>query len=149
MSFFILFTVPFKKIVLPVKTHWNSLAMCIESVVQMKGPLRAIAINDLGNDFHDLIPSDRQFDVLQALLKPLLMIKQTSERLSADQPSLHIALASLINIGTLSRDPSFGGRHMAVLDFIKTFEEELLKCLPDYGREVREVRILFFSYVVI
>jgi hypothetical protein len=80
--------------------------MCVDSVVKIRVTLRTLAAEP-GHDLHDVIPTKRQFDVLQELLRPLLMIKDSSERLSADTPSLHIVMCILMNIMTLSHDEDF------------------------------------------
>ncbi len=103
----------------------------------MKATLR-ILIGEPGHDFHNIIPTDREFKVLEELLVPLLLIKSTSERLSADRPSLHIVLCCLMNILTLSTEDDFGTKSTACQTFIKRFEEEMEKRLPDYGRSQLE-----------
>jgi hAT family C-terminal dimerisation region len=131
------FTEIYRRIVQPVKTRWNSLAMCIDSVVKMKATFR-ILIGEPGHDLHNIIPTDREFKVLEELLSPLLLIKSTSECLSADRPSLHIVLCCLMNILTMSAEDDFGTKSTACQTFIKRFEEEMEKRLPDYGRSERE-----------
>jgi len=111
--------------------------MCVESVVKMRTTLRALAA-ETGHEMHDIIPTDRQFDVLDDLLKPLMLIKETSERLSADKPSLHIVLLALFNILTLSLEEDFNTSTDSRKAFVLTFEKEFLKRLPNYGRSVRE-----------
>ena len=127
------FTETYRRIVQPVKTRWNSLAMCIDSVVKMKGTLR-ILIGEAGHDLHNVIPTDREFKVLEELLTPLMAIKSTSERLSSDKPSLHIVLCCLFNILTMSSDDDFNTKSSACQTFITKFEEEMHKRVKDYGR---------------
>lgn len=136
-SFLLLSLAEYRRIVAPVPTRWNSLAMCIESVVKMRVTFRALAA-ETGHDMHEMIPSDRQFDVLENLLQPLNLIKGTSERFSAEKPSMHIVLLSLFNILTMSLEPTFAEESQARQDFVKAFEKEFLKRIPDYGRSVRE-----------
>jgi hypothetical protein len=95
-----------RRIITPVPTCWNSLAVCLRSIVELKVTLQALAA-DTGHDMHDLIPTEREFKDLQRLLQPLLLVKQTSERLSADKPSLHIVMCGLFSIMTMSREPRF------------------------------------------
>jgi len=111
--------------------------MCIDSVVKMKTTLR-ILNGDTDHDMHNIIPTDREFKVLEELLIPLMLIKSTSERLSADKPSLHIVLCCLFNILTLSTEDDFGTKSTACQTFIKRFEEEMEKRIPDFGRTERE-----------
>ena len=111
--------------------------MCIDSVVKMKTTLR-ILNGDTDHDMHNIIPTDREFKVLEELLIPLMLIKSTSERLSADKPSLHIVLCCLMNILTLSTEDDFGTKSTACQTFIKRFEEEMEKRIPDFGRTERE-----------
>ncbi len=111
--------------------------MCIDSVVKMKTTLR-ILNGDTDHDMHNIIPTDREFKVLEELLIPLMLIKSTSERLSADKPSLHIVLCCLFNILTLSKEDDFGTKSTACQTFIKRFEEEMEKRIPDFGRTERE-----------
>ena len=128
----------YRRIIQPVKTRWNSLAMCVESVVKMKVTLRLLAAEP-GHDMHDIIPTEREFAVLTELLVPLLMIKNTSERLSADKPALHIVLCCLMNMLTMSQDQHFEGKSEAFKAFVNSFEKEMLlpHRLPDYGRKVQ------------
>jgi hypothetical protein len=111
--------------------------MCVESVVKMKVTLRTLAAEP-GHDLHNIIPSEREFKILEELLKPLLMIKQSSERLSADKPAVHVVMCFLMNILTLSQDEHFASKTEPYQAFIKCFETEMLKpnSLPDYGRNV-------------
>jgi hypothetical protein len=103
----------------------------------MKTTLR-ILNGDTDHDMHNIIPTDREFKVLEELLIPLMLIKSTSERLSADKPSLHIVLCCLFNILTLSTEDDFGTKSTACQTFIKRFEEEMEKRIPDFGRTERE-----------
>jgi hypothetical protein len=135
----LLFLVPYERIELPDNLCWISLCMCLEAVVKLRGPLRRIATGDEESDLRDLIPSDHQFDILEELVKPLLLIKQVAKRLSEVKPSLHIVLAALVNILTLTKVPGFSSRDPSSQNFVRTFEEEVKKQLPDYGRTVREV----------
>ena len=127
-----------RRIITPVATRWNSLAMCVQSVVELKFTMRALAA-DTGHDLHDIIPTDRQFDELQKLLQPLLLIKQTSERLSADKPSLHIVMCGLFSVMTMSREPRFQlDSSPSTKAFVEKFEAEMQKRLSDYGRTIPE-----------
>jgi hAT family C-terminal dimerisation region len=113
--------------------------MCVDSVVKMRATLRRLAAEP-GHDLHSIIPTDRQFDVLQELLHPLMMIKQSSERLSAERPALHMVMCCLMNIMTFSQSRDFREKSDAYQNFITCFENEMLKPnrLPDYGRTVIE-----------
>jgi hAT family C-terminal dimerisation region len=113
--------------------------MCVESVVKMKTTLRALAAEP-GHDMHAIIPTENEFKVLAELLSPLLMIKNTSERLSADKPSLHIVLCCLMNILTISQEADFAQKSEPFRAFVTRFEKEMLlpTRLPDYGRTIRE-----------
>jgi hypothetical protein len=106
--------------------------MCVESVVKMKVTLRTLTA-ETGHDLHSIIPTDREFKVLEELLKPLLMIKQASERLSTDQPALNVVMCFLMNIITLSHDEHFEAKTEPYRAFVNTFETEMLKPnrLPD------------------
>lgn len=141
MKFSFNFTEVYRRFIQPVKTCWNSLAMCVDSVVKMRPTLRILAAEP-GHDLHDIIPSDRQFDVLEELLKPLMMIKDTSERLSADRPSLHIVMCCLMNIMTLSQADGFDSKSEPYQAFVKKLEAEMLmpSRFPDFGRKNREVK---------
>ncbi len=107
----------------------------------MRPTLRILAA-ELGHDLHDIIPSDRQFDVLEELLKPLMMIKDISERLSADRPSLHIVMCCLMNIMTLSQADGFHSKSEPYQAFVQKLEAEMLmpSHFPDFGRKNREVK---------
>jgi hypothetical protein len=111
--------------------------MCIDSVVKMKATFR-ILNGEPGHDLHNIIPTDREFKVLEELLSTLMLIKSTSEHLSADGPSLHIVLCCLMNILTLSAEDDFGTKSIVCQTFIKRFEEEMEKRIADYGRTERE-----------
>jgi hypothetical protein len=119
--------------------------MWVDSVVKMSWSLRTLAAEP-GHDLHDVIPTERQFDVLQELLRPLMMIKETSERLSADRPSLHIVMCCLMNIMTLSHGPEFESKSEPYQAFVNKFEAQMLQpsCFPDYGRKIREVCLVIF-----
>jgi KRAB domain-containing zinc finger protein len=105
----------------------------------MKVTLRTLAAEP-GHDLHNIIPSEREFKILEELLKPLLMIKQSSERLSADKPALHVVMCFLMNIMTLSQDQHFASKTEPYQAFVKSFETEMLKPnhLPDYGRNIMQ-----------
>jgi hypothetical protein len=78
----------------------------MESIIKMKSTLRSL-VGETGHDMHNIIPTDREFKVLEELLQPLMSIKSTSERLSADKPSLHIVLCCLMNILTMSQEQDY------------------------------------------
>jgi hypothetical protein len=65
---------------------------------------------------HEIIPTEREFTVLTKLLDPLEMIKNTSERLPGDKPSLHIILCCLMNVLTVSHEPDFDGKSVENLN---------------------------------
>jgi hypothetical protein len=109
----------------------------MDSIIKMKSTLRSL-VGEPGHDMHNLIPTDREFKVLEELLGPLMLIKSTSERLSADKPSLHIVLCCLMNILTMSREDDFDRKSEACKNFVTRFQTEMQKRLPDYGRSVRE-----------
>ena len=111
--------------------------MCMESIIKMKSTLRFL-VGETGHDMHNIIPTDREFKVLEELLQPLMSIKSTSERLSADKPSLHIVLCCLMNILTMSQEQDYARKSEACQKFITRFEAEMERRLEDCGRSVRE-----------
>ncbi len=133
------FLVTYQEIVQPDDSCWISLCMCLKSVVKLRGPLRSIATGDAESNLRDLIPSEHQFNILEELMKPLMKIKKTAIRLSAVKPSLHIVIAALVKILDLTKVPGFSSQDLSSQNFVRTFEEEVKKHLPDYGRTVREV----------
>ena len=74
------------KIILPVKTRWNSTLMMIESIVRMRRPLSSIRDNPGSdpNKFAPAIPSEDEFDLFDEILPILRKISDISESFSAD-----------------------------------------------------------------
>jgi hypothetical protein len=94
---------------------------------------------DTGHDMHNIIPTERQFDDLQRLLQPLLLVKQTCECLSADKPFLHIVMCGLLSILMMSREPKFQlDVSLSTKAFVEKFEAQMQKRLPDFRRTIPE-----------
>jgi hypothetical protein len=127
-----------RRIITPVPTRWSSLAMCLQSVVELKVTLRALTA-DTGHDMHDIIPTEREFEDLQRLLQPLLLVKQTSEQLSADKPSLHIVMCGLFSIMTMSCEPRVELESSpSTKAFVDEFDKHMQKRLADFRRSIPE-----------
>jgi hypothetical protein len=61
------------------------------------------------------------------------MIKNTSKRLSADKPSLHIVLCCLMNVLTMSQDQNFEGKSEAIMDVIENYNGENIILFGDFN----------------
>jgi len=127
--------IPFIKIVQPVATRWNSITLCIESVLKIKEALQAIR-DDSDEDFTGKIPTELQFKQLTDLLPILQRIKTATEILEQEKkPTLHLIIPTLLRIGRMSSSPKFAASLPATQKFIKAFEGALEKRIPRQGRD--------------
>jgi hypothetical protein len=134
---------PYRKIIQPVATRWNSMYDCMESIHAMKDSLRWLSLHDTEAEFTAAIPTVAQFDQLKDLLMPLSMIKKSSERLSAsDQPTIHLVVSHLyqmMGFSTLSTNLKLSA---PCIDFCNQFEIELSNRVQDLGRKNIVVSII-------
>jgi hypothetical protein len=128
---------PYRKIIQPVVTRWNSMYDCMESIFAMKDALRWLALHEAETDAELVlaIPSVAQFDQLKDLLMPLSMIKKSSERMSAaDKPTIHLVVShiyQMMNFSTLSTNLKLS---VPCVAFCNQFETELANRVLDMGR---------------
>jgi len=135
-----LFSVPFIRIVLPVPTRWNSVVMCLKTVVRISPALRKLRDEDLAY-FMGLIPSDRELESFAQMLNPLLMIKQVSEQLEAEKtPTIHLVLPLLAKLSSISRSTKFASSSTTTKAVIEAFEASLKSKIKDQGRGIQAVR---------
>jgi len=124
----------YKKIILPVETRWNSLALSIRSIIDLKDALLHLRANNPMIEMTSYIPSRAQFEMLEHLLKPLEIIQSVSEKLSCDKkPTLHLVTVNLVilkNLKSAFRDGCPG----LAKQFIEKFEGELEARVANFGR---------------
>lgn len=124
----------YKKIILPIETRWNSLALSIRSIIDLKDSLVHIRTNNPAIDLSSYIPSRAQFEMLEHLLKPLEIIKSVSEKISSDKkPTIHLVTVNLVvlkNLKSAFRDGCPG----LAKGFIEKFECALEERMPNFGR---------------
>lgn len=90
-------SITYNKIISPVATRWNSEVMCLESCLQVKEAIIALAGNN--ESFHDKAPSPREWDMIEGGVIVLKKFKEMSELWSSDKaPTLHEVIPSLYNI---------------------------------------------------
>jgi hypothetical protein len=137
---------PYRKIIQPVVTRWNSMYDCMESINAMKDALRWLALHETDVDLVMAIPSVAQFDQLKDLLMPLSMIKKSSERMSAaDKPTIHLVISHLYQMsgfGTLATNLKLSAPCIA---FCNRFEAEIADRVKDLGRTNLVVSV-FYCY---
>ncbi len=127
--------VPYVKIIQPVRTRWNSMAMCMTSVLQLRRPLSDLKDReDRSESFKEKLikatPTKTQFEVLEALTPILNTIKTLSERLSSDKlPSNHLIISSLVQLNRLT------ATNPTAKTFLKNFKKEMQKRVPNCGRQ--------------
>jgi len=139
------FSVPFVRIIQPVVTRWNSVVMCMKTVVRITPALKKLREEDLSN-FEGLIPSDRELDSFAQMINPLLMIKQTSEQLEAEKkPTIHLVLPLMVKLATISRSSKFRTSSTTTKAVIEAFQHALEAKIKDHGRSNQAVR--FANYL--
>lgn len=128
-------SVDYAKIIQPVKTRWNSMCLTMRSIVRLKPALLKIVSegdrdSDVVRRLVKATPSESQFQVLEALVPKLEVIRSLSERLTADKrPSIHLVLMSLVTMNTLVTN------NTAANNFLTHFKAYLNEKLPNCGRE--------------
>lgn len=133
--------IPFVRIILPVKTRWNSLVMCLQTVVRISPALKKLREEKLPI-FEDLIPTDKQLNAFEEMLGPLLMIKQASELLEReDKPTIHMVLPLMIKLTTISKSTKFSSCGRTTRAVIEAFEAALSLRIKDNGRHLQVVCI--------
>jgi hypothetical protein len=134
-------SVPFIKILLPVKTRWNSYVVCLQTVVRIAPALKKLREEEDAL-FEGLIPSDRQLQSFSDMLQPLLMIKQTSEMLEREtKPTLHLVLPMILKLTSISRSSKFKTSSLTTQKVIQVFEAAMNMRLKDHGRTVMAVNL--------
>lgn len=125
----------YKKIILPAETRWNSLALSIRSIIDLKDALLHLRANNATvSDVTSYIPSRAQFEMLDHLLKPLEIIQSVSEKLSSDKkPTLHLVTVNLVILNNMKSAFREGCPGLAN-EFIEKFEVEMDARLPNFGR---------------
>lgn len=89
----------YAKIISPVATRWNSRCMMISSIIRLKKVLVSLRDKPEQNLLTDLIPGDATFSVLEAILPILEVMRNVSERCSAeDKPVIGDMLQILANL---------------------------------------------------
>lgn len=128
----------FIKIVQPVETRWNSVTMSIQSIVKIRQPL--VALKEEGNpELVDKIPTKKQFDSLEELLKPMMFIKEVSDKLQTDKkPMIHMVIFFLMSLCNMSKSRQFQTTSTTTKTFVQAFEENLLKRVKNWGRGVQQ-----------
>lgn len=126
---------PYRRIIQPVETRWNSLEAAMDSVVKLKDALLYIKVNSPTLDLSTNTPSRHQFDVIVQLLRTLSTIRSVSEKLSSDKiPTLHLVSVNLVLLNNLAKGFRDECPEVAK-SFIQSFEFELNQRMPDFGRE--------------
>jgi len=123
------------KIVQPVKTRWNSMAMTMKSVHRLKDALRRIATagdrdSDVVKNISKAVPTNSQFETLEALVPVLDTIREMSERLTSDtRPTIHLVMMVLVTFQALTADNAGANA------FLKVFKAYLEERAENCGRE--------------
>ena len=126
------------KIIQPIETRWNTYTMCIQSIVKLKEVLLAIKDED-DPDLGSKIPTKRQFESLEEMMKPMLFIKDISDTLQTDsKPMIHMVVFFLLQLERLTRSRQFEGSSRTTKTFVQTFENQLAHRVKDIGRGVTE-----------
>jgi len=135
----LLVSVPFVRIILPVKTRWNSVVMALQTVVRISPALKKLREEQLPI-FEGLIPSDKQLDAFAEMLSPLMMIRQSSELLEREnKPTIHLVLPVIIKLSTISRSSKFRTSGRTTRAVIEAFEAALSQRVKDHGRTMPAV----------
>jgi hypothetical protein len=130
--------VRYRSIIRPVETRWNSHYLCLESVFAMKQALLQLKFEPRDEKLANLIPTEKEFELLEALLPPLKELMVISKDLSADtKPTIHMVVPNLINIGFL--DKKYPLAPCEVKEFLLKVIAEVEKRIPDYGRREHTV----------
>lgn len=128
-------SVPYQRIVLPSESCWSSLCLCVDAIVNLRGALAVVAKDGakglLGTT---TVPSEEDLDCLQEIVKPWRIIHREFQRLQSAGPTLHLALSSLVEVGSMSQSKSFASSGRFAQDFVKAFESNLLARVPNFGR---------------
>jgi len=140
LKLFLSLAVPYIKIVQMVDTRWNSFALCSDSILRVEAALAALRDSD--NDplgFEQIVPTEREFNSLRDLVKPMKLIQAASERFQADEhPTIHMVVFHLLNIGCMSGTRQYQASSNTTKKFVEAFEANLKLRIPNYGRNINE-----------
>lgn len=138
--------ISYKKIIQPVKTRWNSMAMTMESILKLREALQRIEKSgdrdsSTVKKLVKAIPTTAQFEALEALAPHLDRIKMFSERLTADKkPTIHLVISVLVSFQAMKSTNTVAD------NFLKAFQNYLSEKASNCGRNVALWRIGAFLH---
>jgi hypothetical protein len=129
--------VPFTKIIQPIETRWNSITMCVQSILKIRSPLLALK-EENSPELADKIPNKKQFESLEEVAKPMMYIKEFSDMLQSEsKPMMHMVTFILMQLGSMSKSKKFETASKTTKSFVHAFQDNLNKRIRDFGRKVK------------
>ena len=132
--------IDFVKLVQPVETRWNSMFYSMESIVRIRRALKELLDEGRFDEtFMAKIPTERMFDSMGEMLKPLKIIQDALLKVQADnQPTLQHALPCILNLGALHMSRACQTASKTTRIFLEAFGYNLKLRLRQLGREQRQ-----------
>ena len=126
--------IPYKKVVLPCPTRWNSQFQSIKSILDLKVALVALAADV---DLDNLLPSSAEYEVLVQASPILEKFEEASVLFSAQKvPTLHRVIPALVRIDAALE--KLIKANTGVKDFALALKARLEHYFPQHGIEKEE-----------
>lgn len=128
--------VSFIKIIQPVVTRWSSMVMCLQSVLKIAPVLKALRDHrDFSTDKGRLIPSNKEFDLLQGLLGPLEFIMDIQTQLQADlTPTAQKYIPSLFHLCLMTESKMYRESSSITQTVVAAFENGIKQRVQNFGK---------------
>ena len=124
---------PYRKIICPNATRWDSMFMCVQSILALEEPLLQLKQSD--RDF-DCVPTEEEFLSMQELVVLLGRFQITTQALCAEEtPTAHLVIVMLYNLGEELRKKKDSAKCPHVKQWAEGAHKELFRRFPTYGCE--------------
>lgn len=154
----VFFPVTFRPLITACDTRWNSHFTMLQSILKMKKVLQALRDGEFNQYFTKAesrlklqrrVPTDDEFDVIEALLPYLEIIWDVSQQLSADlKPTLHLVLLHLVRLARLEQQVPEPSKkryepHVAkhITKWLRDFHNNVASRIPNFGRDTYEFNV--------
>ena len=127
---------PYRKIITPNETRWDSMFMCIESIVALEEPL--LQLKQADRDFHDCVPTEEEFLSMNELVGMLKHFHTSTQALCAEEkPTAQLVIVLLYDMGVALRMKSENGTCEHIRAWAEKAYKELDRRFPNFGCEVK------------